>query len=486
MTALVIALFMVVNAILFTLTQAFGWQYSYTDKYDYTLSGSTDGLFAEAIDKGKKVKISFCMAEDEVEVHSTGAEVYTTAKNYAERYPELIELDFINIVTRQDKDGNLVKLSKYQTDMNGKPTRILKTSVIFECGENYRVVTDTSTAAGFANFFNLDSSLYVNSYNGEEIIAAMVSWVLSDEHKTAYFTQHHGETAEISFSNLLACAGYSLDVVDIRKNKIPDDCDLLVISNPTSDFEAAREGSDVIAEVDRLEAYIERGGNILVTLDPYVKSLPVLEGVLKDHGISFSTTETKDGKRLRNMIKENSNAITADGFTFVAEFAGSELGSAISNTVSKYSSGGVILRDASALELSGDATPVLVASDTARLEAGGSAVSTGGGYTVAAASEYVTRDGNLTKIFVVPSIYLAVSDSLITNGYSNKDFTYALFDEFYGEENMPYGCKSVVYSSQTLENLTMGTARLYTAIVLMIPAAIAVAGAVVVIRRKNR
>ena len=486
MTTLIIAVVMVLNAILFTLTQAFGWQFSYTDKYDYSLSGSTDVLFAEAIENNKKVKISFCMAEDEVKVHSTGSEVYTTAINFAERYPDLIELDFINIITRQDKDGNLVSLSKYQKDMSGNPTRILKTSVIFECGKNYRVITDNVTSAGFATFFNLDSSLYVNSYNGEEVIAAMVSWVLTDEHKTAYFTQHHGETAEISFSNLLVCAGYEVNTVDLRLDKVPDNCDLLIISNPTSDFEAAREGSDVIAEVDRLEAYIERGGNILVTLDPYVKGLPVLEGVLAKHGIRFSSSELENGRTVRNMVKEDSDAIMLDGFTFVSGFASNEVGSAISSTVKKYSDGGVILRDASALELSDNAVPVLVSSGSARLEAGGKVVSRSGSYTVAAASEHVTRSGEVTKIFVVPSVYLAVSDSLVTNGYSNKDFIYAVFDEFYGAEGMPYGCKTVVYSSQTLENLTMGTARLYTAIVMAIPAAIAITGAVIIVRRKNR
>ena len=487
MTALVILLFMVVNAILFTLTQAFGWQFSYVDEYDYSLSGSTDALFAEAIEKEKKVKISFCMGEDEIKVHSTGAEVYTTAKNFAERYPELIELNYINIITRQDKDGNLVPLSKYQKDMDGNENRIHKTSVIFECGKNYRVVTDNVTAAGFASFFNLDSSLYVNSYNGEEVIAAMISWVLTDEHRTAYFTQHHGETAEISFSNLLVCAGYEIDTLDLRQNKVPDDCDLLVISNPTSDFEARREGVDVIAELDRLEAYIERGGNILVTLDPYVKGLPVLEGVLAEHGITFSTSTLSDGRVVRNMVKEDSEAIIRDGFTFVAGFAESELGTKMGETVSKYSSDPVILlRDASALELSGRATPILSASGTARLEAGGSVTSREGGYTVAAASEHITESGEVARIFVVPSIYLAVSDSLITNGYSNKDFIYSIFDVFYGAENMPYGCNSVVYSSQTLENLTMGTARLYTILVMAIPAAIAIVGAVIIVRRKNR
>lgn len=486
MTALVIAVVMVVNAILFTLTEAFGWQFSYTDKYDYSLSGTTDELFAEAIEKGKKVKISFCMGEDEVSVHSTGSEVYTTVKNFAERYGDFIELDFINIITKQDENGNLVNLSKYQKDMDGNENRILKTSIIFECGKNYRVITDNVTSAGFATFFNLDSSLYVNSYNGEEVVAAMISWVLADEHKTAYFTQYHGETAEISFSNLLVCAGYEVDTIDLRQNKVPDDCDLLVISNPTSDFEAAKEGSGVIAELDKLEAYIERGGNILVTLDPYVKGLPVLEGVLAKHGIKFSTTELSDGRVVRNMIKESSEAIMLDGFTFVADYSEAKIGAEIGETVSKYSDGKVILRDASALELSGNAEPVLLSSETARLEAGGTVVSRTGSYAVAAASEYVTESGEVARIFVVPSIYLAVSDSLITNGYSNKDFIYSIFDVFYGAEGMPYGCNAVVYSSQILENLTMGTARLYTLIVLAIPAAIASVGAVVIIRRKNR
>ena len=51
---------------------------------------------------------------------------------------------------------------------------------------------------------------------------------------------------------------------------------------------------------------------------------------------------------------------------------------------------------------------------------------------------------------------------------------------------MPYGCKPVIYSSSTLENLTMGMARLYTAITLAIPLAIAAVGTVVIVRRRNR
>ena len=81
---------------------------------------------------------------------------------------------------------------------------------------------------------------------------------------------------------------------------------------------------------------------------------------------------------------------------------------------------------------------------------------------------------------------MTVSDALVTNGYANKDFIYSLFDNFYGRDGMPYGCKVAFYNSGILENLTMGTARVYTAIILAIPCVIAVFGAVLIIRRKNR
>ena len=485
MTALVICVVMVFNAMLFAATDLFGWGFSYKTNVDYSLSGNTDELFEDAIAAGKKVKISFCMAEDDVKIHTTGSEVYSTVKNFAERYSEFIELDYINIITRRDKDGNLVNLSKYQKDMEGNETRIYKTSVIFECGENYRVLTDTYTAVGYAHFYNLDSSMNIIAYNGEEVVASMMSWVMADEHKKAYFTERHGEQADVAFTNLLSCAGYNVGVVDLRNEKVPDDADLLIISNPKSDFESARPGSEIYTEIDRLRAYAERGGNILVSLDPYVKELTVLESFLKEYGIAFSTTEN-NGVTSRNIIKDTYSGITLDGFTFVAGYADSPLADSISARVKKYGGGSVLLKLVSALELSGNAKPLLVSSSSAELESGGKTVSSSGDYVVAAYSEAATESGDSTRIFVVPSIYFAASDALTATNYSNKDFVYSLFEDFYGAEGMPYGCKPIFYDSQILENLTMGTAKIYTAIAMLIPAAIAVVGTVVLIKRKNR
>ena len=144
-----------------------------------------------------------------------------------------------------------------------------------------------------------------------------------------------------------------------------------------------------------------------------------------------------------------------------------------------------MVREASALELSGNAKPLLITSSAAVLEAGGDTVSAEGPFCVAAYSEVKTED-KVARVFVVPSIYLAVSDSLVTDGYANKDFIYSLLDEFFGAENLPYGCNAVLYDTQTLENLKMGTAKLYTALILLVPVAIAAVGTVVIVRRKSR
>ena len=86
----------------------------------------------------------------------------------------------------------------------------------------------------------------------------------------------------------------------------------------------------------------------------------------------------------------------------------------------------------------------------------------------------------------IPSVYIAAADAIITNGYSNKDFLYSVFDEYFEAGEMPYGCNSVVTATGLLENLTMGTIRIYTALIMAVPAALAVVGAVVIVRRKNR
>ena len=484
-STVIIASVVVLNIILYILVQTFSFYLYGKEEVDFSISGAMDSVFEKAEYNGKKVKISFCQAEDDLKVSEVGSYVYNTAKEYEKRYSNVIELDYINVTTRRDKNGNLVDLSKFETDMQGQKIYINKSSVIFECGNNYRVVCDNYTTDGFVDFFTLDKENYVTSYNGEEVMAGMICWVLSDEHKKACFTQKHGEIADIALSNLLACAGYFVEFVDLKAEKtVPEGTDLLVISNPVSDFERGAPGAGVDSEIEKIENYLKSGGNVFVSIDPYVKKLNVLESFLSEWGIDFSTTNTQRGE-IKNILKDSYNAITTDGFTVIAEYADSPLASLMKSKTETVSDGGIILSSVAALQLSGEAKPLLYSSSSSVLYADGSIVDSEGDYCISAYTEK-DFDGKRGTLFVIPSVYLAVSDTLVSREYSNKEFLYALFDEFYGAEDMPYGCRAVLIDTTTLENLKLGTAKIYTAMIMAIPMIFAVAGAIVVIKRKHR
>ena len=87
LTAIIIAVIMVANVFLYVVVELTDFRYHENDALKVTLSGATDDLFASAIKEGKKVKISFCLSEKDIETHGTGSFVYETAKLFAERYP---------------------------------------------------------------------------------------------------------------------------------------------------------------------------------------------------------------------------------------------------------------------------------------------------------------------------------------------------------------------------------------------------------------
>jgi hypothetical protein len=241
-----------------------------------------------------------------------------------------------------------------------------------------------------------------------------------------------------------------------------------------------------MTECKRLEKYLESGGDVYLSLDPYVKKLPNIEGIIAKYGIELSET-TVGGKLLRNIVRDPDNAITTDGYTLLSVPADGATAKAVFDRISGYTSGGILLREVSALKLSGAAEAVLLSSATSVAEVGGAVTDSDGSYPIAALSKY-RHDGaeSDTTVFVIPSIYLTASDALISNSYLNREFLYSLCEEAFGAENLPYGCNSVTYVSDRLTNLTMKIAKLYTALLLTVPALVAAAGVVIIVRRKNR
>lgn len=481
MTASIIAVVVVFNAVIYALTALFGLYTDPTEEYDLSISGNTDYLYEEAAALGKEVKIIFCQPEDKLSLHATGKYVQATAREFAARY-DFITIEYYNILTEADK------LIEYKGD-----GQLFSSSVIFECDGNVKVVNDLKSSAGFADFYALNASGVPDAYIGEEYIGSMIAGVLSNEHKKVYFTENHGEAADPSLGALLLCAGYDFDqydedsyTVNLSKEPVPEDCDLLIISSPTTDFAKPAEGATVRTERDRLIDYLERGGNLFVTIDPYGKSLPVLEGVLASYGIEIASGLDEDGQRVRYIVEEGAEAIYTDGLSFMAGYAEGGIASEIAKDMDRFGSGRVLVSQSGILKLSGDAKPLLVSSSDSVGYLGGRVADREGGYTVAAYSETKGKDGEEGKIFVIPNIYLNASNVMIKPGASNKDFTYALVTKLFGATTATYGTPGIVFDTGTLDGFTMGRAGLYTAIIMAVPVALAVVGTVTIIKRKNR
>lgn len=491
-TALVIGVIIVANIIIYSLTSIFGLYIYSPMTYDYSLTGALDGHFESKTDENTVVNVTFCMAKEDLQKDSAGMFVLRTAEYYAEKYP-FIKLNFVNLLTKIDNEGNYVDLTKYQKDLRGNDVHLRTSSVIFSTGEgaeeNYRVLTNDRTAAGFSDFFSLDGSGRAYAYIGEEVFGSNVAWVLEREHKVAYFTANHGETMDFAFASLLSSAGYYIDTVNLRDNEVPSDAAMLIISNPTADFERAKKGSGITAEIERIEKYLKngndgKGGRLYVAIDPFADAMPILEGFLSECGITVSGSKGEYGY-VRDIVYDSTRSIALDSSAFIVDYGKGELASKIHSSYKDIKSGGVLISDVARLTLSEGAEALLTSSEGAVAMRGSETVSSEGSFALAAYSrlKYENSEGG---VFVIPSALLTNADLLVFNGYSNKELIYSLFDECFDSSLAVYGTRSVVYDSGVVENLTQKTAGIFTACLMLIPVALICVGAFITVRRKNR
>ena len=497
LVALIVAIAVFVNAIAYTLVSGLGLYFTFESGEPLSITDSAADTFAEAKKDGKRIDIVFCMYEDEVKNHDTGALVYKTAKLLEEKYPDFINIKYVNAITRLDSAGRPFDFEKYETQINEATGEEIKnyfttSSVIINCiktdgmgnvdDDNFRVLTDKITPSGFADFYGLNENYEAISFNGEEVFTAMCSWVIRDEHEMAYFTTGHGESRDSTLYNALLCAGYYVGEIDLKKEEIPENAGLIVISNPINDVERAAEGSDLLrTELVRLKEYRADGGKFFIMMDPYAKKLPTLTSFVAEFGIA---PKLSADSRIQ-IIKDTSEAITNDGFAIVADYS-SDVRALAMKERSGITEASIVVRNASPLALSGNAAPLLVSSPGSVCQAGGETTDEEGSYAIAAYSTFDNGEKPEASLFFTSSVYLLANDAMITDGYTNKDFLYSVFDEIFGGGDMPYGCKPVVYDTGILENLTLGTKILFTAMIMAIPTVLLAVGVFVVVRRRNR
>jgi len=106
--------------------------------------------------------------------------------------------------------------------------------------------------------------------------------------KIVYFTKGHGEKSTEDYSNngydkiAAAIKNENFKVKEIfllNEKKVPDDCAVLVMAGPVTDYEPY--------EIKLLKSYIDKGGKLLVLLDPSERGVKFtnLTSMLADYGL---------------------------------------------------------------------------------------------------------------------------------------------------------------------------------------------------------
>ena len=107
--------------------------------------------------------------------------------------------------------------------------------IIVECGERYKVLTEN-------DLVTYDSTTYETISIAEEKLTSSILSVVTDDIPKVYFLEGYGEfvlSENMRYLNMyLENEVTEIDTLNIlTTGKIPDDCDTLVITKPTTDFD---------------------------------------------------------------------------------------------------------------------------------------------------------------------------------------------------------------------------------------------------------
>lgn len=273
---------------------------------------------------GGEITVTFCDDPDNIIGAETTRLVYFMSHQLAKRYPGKIKVECVN--------GRLnpTALAKYKTT---SLSEIKPTDVIVSYDGGAESDTENKYIIANASYFWTSQKGTRWSYNGEYRMASIMKSLTAIERPVVYFVTDLGaeyydpknpeseDSLKLAYlADLLRERGLDINILSLAElqrkgEEIPEDCSLLIINNPKTDFVPDPDGYDrldYVSETEILDRYlVKRQGSIMVTKD-YGKELPVLESFLSEWGISYGTSLLKDSEfSLSNELGTNTDLIAS-------------------------------------------------------------------------------------------------------------------------------------------------------------------------------
>ena len=238
----------------------------------------------------QQIKITFCTDPDYLIASDEMRATYFMALSLRNKFDN-VEVETVNVAL------DPTAVSMYRTTSRDN---ITSSDVIFSYGAKYKIVD----ALGFWTTDNF-------SYNGEYRVASIIASLLAIERPVAYFVTDNGASyydpenpdSEMSislgtFADLLTERGLDVKTLTLADvDAIPEDCALLIINNPTSDFvydESRLDEFGYISDIEKIDRYLLRESTAVMFNKAYDVTLPNFENYCKEWGISFGNSQVFD------------------------------------------------------------------------------------------------------------------------------------------------------------------------------------------------
>ena len=492
LTALVITVAVLANAVFGTLAKRYGWYTSMLATESYDVTDDCFALLGEAFEQqtDAKVEIIFCDVAENLMEESTRRYLYETATALADRYPDQLT------VTCHDIWTNPNTVRQYTSTVNpltGETveTALKSTSVILVSEGYHRVYA----LEEFYVFKDGDTS-QVWAYNGEKKLAAGILRAISEEEHIVCLTNNHGEVFyDYELLYLLDDAGYSIVYLDLYKDPIPENCEMIISYNPNSDLIADEELS-AVSETDILEAFLsEEGHSFWVFVEDGTPELSHMESYLETWGVDFSYYESASSNaKYRYMVQDASQSLTSDGYTIYGESVKSGRSAELLEGLDRK----VVFKNATAMKAAqgfvsnGDGSFVKGERTMYSLyQSGSNAVSwangnpvSGEGAILIAMTEQKNSVGS-SYVGVVSSVDFSAEEFLQSAVYGNGDVILHTLKNM-GRELVPEGLTIKPFSSTDISTITTAQMLYWTIALAAVPAVTVTLVAVAVLVRRRR
>ncbi len=265
-TVIFIIAIILVNVLLGYMTDRFVWEFDMTSEHLFEISEDTK----EIIDDMNR-NVTITVLADET-VFRDSDQMLSNIYEILQRYEAL--------------SGGKIKVRYINPNMN--PKIFEQYNTLGDLGNNYLIVESDLRMKSMSpnSLYNIkvdqDSNIsYFVGLRAEQQLTSSLLFVTQDSVNTACWLRGHGEDySKEQLDAILNKMNYDTQVIILAQDEIPEECTLIIISSPETDY-----GPD---EIEKLDAFLKRGGDAIVALTPETSvNLTNLNSFFEEWGVRY-------------------------------------------------------------------------------------------------------------------------------------------------------------------------------------------------------